>query len=79
MPKYIEADKINIDYEKGEYYYHAKVTDIPLIEGAPIHYAQWRQSGAKYKSCSRCGQFIETKALHNEFWKYCPFCGAIII
>lgn len=78
MAKYINVDKINIIYERGEYYYKDKVTDIPIVEAAPIRHGKWRYSGGQFKSCSRCGGFVEIKALNSQYWKFCPNCGAIM-
>lgn len=77
MAHYIDATKINVTYKDGDFYYDDKVSNLPVIDGAPLKHSKWRIQG-KYRSCAHCGQFIENSIINVQYWKYCPFCGAIM-
>lgn len=54
------------------------VEQAPTVDAVPVVHGRWCWQG-KFRACSKCGSYVEfTETLGASFWKFCPFCGAIM-
>lgn len=52
-------------------YLKAVIDNAPTIDAVPVVHARLELKGLVHR-CSACGQWYGS----NEFYRYCPFCGA---
>ena len=91
MPRYIDADKLNIkkatmwfDDPNDRRSVERMIREAPTVDAVPVVHAYWDDSG-RYRferdgslaiPCSNCGCALKEDEYKKYIWSYCPKCGA---